>query len=116
MTTREGGFPPHSAAPATRSEDPGRCLTSMDVVAHAPGPLATQLDGEIIALNVERGNYYAMGVTGSRIWELTIEPTSVENVVRDLCAEFDVDADVCRREVVAFAEELRREDLLTVVT
>ena len=77
--------------------------------ADMPG---TDLDGDLLMLNVERGLYHWIQGAGPRIWELLAEPTTERAVVERLMTEFDVPLEVCSAEVAEFVAELRKLDLL----
>jgi hypothetical protein len=94
---------------------PDARVSGGDVVARRAGPLSTLLDGEVVALSVDLGRYYAMGETGSQVWQLTEQPVRVVEVVSQLCTEFDVDEETCLHDVLSFVEQLLRERLLAVL-
>jgi hypothetical protein len=50
--------------------------------------------------------YYGLDVVGARIWELIQEPKPVDEIVRSLLAEFEVEPDICRQEVLSLLNEL----------
>jgi hypothetical protein len=76
--------------------------------------LTTVVDGELIGMSVERGACYGLNGVGTRIWDLLVEPRSIDSLCDQLVQEFDVEPDVCRREVLDLVEELRAEGLITV--
>ena len=93
----------------------GKRLTGADVlVRNEGGLLTTEVDGELIGMSVEQGACYGLNAVGTRIWALLAEPRSVDSLCEQLQAEFDVEGDRCRREVVELLEELRAEKLVTV--
>jgi len=65
-------------------------------------------------MSLDQGKYYAVAATGKRIWDLLAEPRSLGEVCDILEAEFDVTPEVCRNEVLAFAEQLLRNDLIEI--
>lgn len=83
-------------------------------VTRAEGLLATELDGEVVLMNIDRGNYYGLETTARRIWELLEEPKPVAALCAQLQAEFDVTPEVCEREVMHFLAQLRDEGLIVV--
>jgi len=76
--------------------------------------LTTVVDGELIALSVERGACYGLNDIGTRIWELIAEPRSVEDLCEQLRREFEVEEAQCRRQVLEFLEHLRAEGIARV--
>lgn len=76
----------------------------------------TDFPGQTLMMSLDQGKYYAVAATGKRIWDLLGEPMSLGEVCGVLEAEYDVTPEVCRNEVLAFAEHLLRNGLIEVVT
>ncbi len=83
-------------------------------VQRNPKLLANQMDGEIVMMSIANGEYYGLDEVGSRIWELMEKPVSIDNLVEQLMAEFDVDYDGCLRDTQEFLEDLLDKDLVLV--
>ena len=89
-------------------------LAGDDVVLRNEGLLTAELDGELMAMSVERGTCYGLNAVGTRIWDLIAEPQSVDALCEQLRQEFDVGEEECRRDVIALLDEFRAEGLATV--
>ena len=89
-------------------------ITEETTVVRAEKLLAANLDEETILMSIEKGAYYGMEQTARRIWELVETPRTVADLCRQLAEEYDVEPEVCRRDVLAFLEELRSEGLIVV--
>lgn len=90
-------------------------LSGGDVVARCESELlTTEVDGELVAMNVDKGTCYGLNSVGTRIWALIAEPRSIDDLCDRLLAEFKVEEEICRREVVDLLERLRVEGLITV--
>lgn len=87
-------------------------LRADTVVTRNDEPVAVELDRSVVMMSVDQGMYFGLEGTGPRIWSLLEQPRSVAQLCEDLMREFAVDAEVCRREVCAFLEELRRAQLV----
>lgn len=74
--------------------------------------LEADVNGEIVALHVEKGQCYGMNAVASRVWSLLAEPTSPDRICAQLLDEFDVDAETCRAEVDALLSDLKSEGLI----
>jgi hypothetical protein len=68
--------------------------------------LAARVGPEILMMSMEKGLYLGLSETGARIWELVDELGMFEPICRQLETEFEVDREVCEREVRSFLEEL----------
>jgi asparagine synthase (glutamine-hydrolysing) len=77
-----------------------------------PGLLAAEVDGEVAIMSTERGQYYGLGESARRIWELLESPMDLASLASQLTAEYDVDAETCARSTAAFLDELSSEGLL----
>ena len=63
---------------------------------------ATELDGELMMMSVDSGEYYAINEIGSSVWGLIEEPKSVSELCSQLREQFEVDADECIADVLEF--------------
>lgn len=83
-------------------------------VSRNPEIDATDLDGEAVMMNMEKGQYFMMNEVGSRIWEIIDEPTKVSLVIETLIKEFEVDKEECEKTVINFLSELSYAELIKV--
>lgn len=74
--------------------------------------ISTEMDGDIVALSIDLGQYFGMSGIGTRLWEALETPQSVEGLVALICAEYEVDAATARADIVAFVAELNKNGLL----
>lgn len=89
-------------------------LTLDSVVATNPGFMTSEVDGELVMMDVEKGTYYGLDPVASRIWQELAEPTRLGDVCTRLIATYDVEQDRCESEVLAFVADLQRNGLVTV--
>ena len=89
-------------------------LEGSTVVVRRSEPLSAKVGEEIVIFSAEQGAYHAFGVSGSRIWELLEEPTTLAALCGVLRTEYDVDEERCLRDVSSFIEELRQAQLIEV--
>lgn len=61
--------------------------------------LFQELEGESIMLNLRDEYYYSLDETGTRIWQLLAEHGDVEQVVRQMMTEYEVDEASLRQDV-----------------
>ena len=84
------------------------------VVTRNDGLLTAEVDGELMAMSVERGTCYGLDAIGTRIWSLLAEPRTVDELCAALLAEYDVDPGQCRSDLVSLLDDMRAEGLATV--
>jgi len=75
----------------------------------------TTIEGEVLMMSIEKGQYFSLNAIGSRIWDLLETPTEHATLVRQLTEEYDVPAEVCREQVGSFLARLRDRGLLIEV-
>lgn len=84
------------------------------VVARTPKVIDAEVDGEVVALNIDDGACYGLNGVGSRIWRLVEAPVRIADVCTILRAEYSVDQDTCEQQVLEMLEGLRSEGLIAV--
>jgi len=85
-------------------------------VVRSPDQVSGDLDGKVVLLSIENGEYYNLNEVGSRIWVLLEQPMTVAALIERLLAEFEVDRATCEREALGFLDQLQRDNLLRVVS
>jgi hypothetical protein len=85
------------------------------VVACRDDFIEAEIDDEVVALSIERGICYGMNRVGSRIWKLLAEPIRICDLCGALLAAYQVNSDICERQVLDLLEELRAEGLIATL-
>ena len=73
----------------------------------------TDLNGDIVMMDLEKGKYFSLNSVGSRIWEEIQSPVKISEVVNILLSEYDVDRETCEKSVMEFIEGLDNAGLLS---
>lgn len=76
--------------------------------------LFRDLGGEAVLLNLESGKYYGLDEVGTRMWSLLLEHGQVKGAYTALLAEYDVDEERLREDLLHFVEELASHGLLRI--
>jgi hypothetical protein len=87
-------------------------LTLDTPVGWAETAISTEIDGELVALDVTKGVCYGLNRIGTRIWQLVETPRSAREVADVLADEFDVSRDVCLEQTMALLRELAAAELV----
>ncbi len=90
-------------------------LSLATLLVRNPGLVEAEIDHEIVTLNIETGNCYGLNSVGSRIWSLLSAPIRGADVCTRLIEEFQVEPDICEREVLELLERLRAEGLISAL-
>lgn len=95
--------------------DKNNIVLENSMVVQKVGLDATNMDGEIVMMDINRGKYYCFNEVGSRIWELIEKQISVKELISILLNEFEVDRKICKDTVINFLNGIHKEELITVV-
>lgn len=87
-------------------------ITLATLITRSKDILATELDGELVLMSIEQGNYYGLKGTARRIWELAETPCSVGDVCTRLETEYNAPSGCIEVDVIAFVSHLAAESLM----
>ncbi len=90
-------------------------ITAQSVVSWSETPVATEVDQEVVLMNVGRGRCYGLGETGTSVWRRLGSPIRVDDLCRELMLEYQADPEVLARDVISLLEHLQEEGLVKVV-
>ena len=90
-------------------------LTSATTIVRTAEQVCAELDGKVVLLSIENGEYYHMNEVASRLWGLLEKPVTIGALIEQLVAEFDVDAATCQQDAMRFLTALQKDKLLRVV-
>lgn len=76
--------------------------------------VSADLAGEAVILNLKSGVYYGLNEVGGRVWQLLQEPRTVAAIRDTLLEEYEVDRDLCDRDLLAVLQELATAELIEV--
>ena len=85
-----------------------------DTVRVAAGVRVREFDGELIILDLERGDYFGLDEVGARAWEELAYGKSPRAVAIQLCCEYDVEEERALADVRSLVGQLLQRGLVTV--
>lgn len=83
-------------------------------IVRSADTVATEVDGEIVLIDIDAGKYFGMDAVGSEIWRRLESPVRVDALCAALVAHFDGDAAVIEGETLAFLDKLEASNLLKI--
>lgn len=89
-------------------------ISSTHIVTQGEGNIVSDMDGEKVMLSIENGKYYNLGEMGGAIWDLIKSPTSINQLVNSLLAQYEVEQRECEEQVMIFLKMLNDEGLIKV--
>lgn len=82
------------------------------IITRSQELLTSEVDGEVVMMNIESGKYYGINIVGAEIWKLIENPVSVSDICSELVRTFEIDKPTCESEVLTFLGSLESENLL----
>ena len=95
---------------------PNHVITLETTVCRDERFLTTDLDDEIVMMDIDKGSYYGLNGCGTQIWALLTQPITVGNICHRLTEEFEVSSTQCEKDVIDFLQNLSARDMLKVVS
>jgi hypothetical protein len=89
-------------------------LHASDVVVRSDGPLAARIDDELVMLDPRRSAYFGLDPVAAEVWDLLDGSLAICDVCDRLVEHYDVDAETCLHDVLAFVVELADAELVEV--
>lgn len=77
-----------------------------------PGMHAVEMDGELVMMGQDQGEYYGLRDVAASIWQHLAEPRTTDELCALVAEEYDVSAAACRDDVAAFVDELVAKSLV----
>ena len=77
-----------------------------------PGLHAVEMDGELVMMGHEQGEYYGLRDVAASLWQHLAEPHTTDELCALVADEYAVTAEGCRDDVVAFLEQLTDKELI----
>lgn len=84
-------------------------------VKRSDGAVWRVIDGEVVVLLPEEAGIHALTGCGSRIWELIEEETAISEIVKRICAEYEVEPQRAREEVTEYVHKLEAMKLVEII-
>ena len=74
--------------------------------------LASPMGQEVVMIDLESGAYFGLNPIGADLWQRLEKPRRVSDLCAELVREYEVEPEVCTRDVLAWLEKLEAEGLL----
>lgn len=89
-------------------------LDRTSIVTRGGGFIEAEVDGVVVALNVDKGTCYGLNEVATRVWHLITEPRRVGDVCTVLIREYAVDQETCEQQVLELLEDLRAQGMIVL--
>lgn len=92
-----------------------RHILDDSLICRKSDQIYSKIDNEIVMLSISHGEYYNLNPTGSIIWNLLNNPTSLTEIIHFLREHYNIPYDICYSETKEFIEELHLKGLIEFV-
>ncbi len=76
--------------------------------------IQSEIDGEVVMMSIENGQYYGLDPIASQIWALIETPKTVKLICEELLAKYDVSREKCEADVMGFLNEMSTYNIISV--
>lgn len=84
------------------------------IVIAAPDQVSTQLEGQVVILNLKSGGYFGLSAVGARIWQLLEKPIEVRRIRDTILAEYQIDAERCEKDILSILDNMQQAGLIEI--
>lgn len=74
----------------------------------------TDIDGEKVMMDLEKGSYFTLNKVGSTIWDMMEEPISLKQIVHQLRRIYQVDEKECETAVQSFIHRMIHANVVMI--
>ena len=83
-------------------------IRSSDSFRRNPDLIGASIDDELVMMSVEQGQYYGLGGVGPRVWDLIEQPRTFSDLVDQILEEFEVEREVCEKDMLEFLGQMEK--------
>lgn len=92
------------------TQKPSPCTT----IVVSSNQVSSELAGQAVILNIDRGIYFGLDEIGARVWNLIQKPQKVSAVRDALVQEYEVTPQCCEQDLLSLVGNLADEGLVSV--
>jgi len=78
--------------------------------------LVTEVDGETVIMNIDKGTYWGFNNTTTEIWNLLKKPIPFGKIIEQLLNKFEVSEDTCKLETMKILKDLHRLETISIIS
>ncbi len=75
-------------------------------IGHAPSATTAEIDGQLVALDIESGTCFGLNRVATRIWHMLEVPRTASEVSAELALIYDIDEGTCEAQTLELLNEL----------
>jgi hypothetical protein len=87
-------------------------ISDATLISRSPSVLATEVDGEIVMMSIERGRYFGLDDIATDIWKRIETPCSFAALIDRLIADYDADRATIAADLRALLLRMAAQDAI----
>jgi hypothetical protein len=87
-------------------------IADTTIISRSPSVITAEVDGEVVMMSIERGQYFGLDDIGSDIWKRLDPPCAFADLVDRLAADYDADRASIAADVRALLETMAERDVV----
>jgi hypothetical protein len=91
-----------------------RLTTDATIVAAHKRQLSTTLAGEVVILDVDRGEYFGLDGVGTVVWHMLQTPCRLADLVDRIVSEYDVSRETAEEDLHGLLADLAARGLIEI--
>ncbi len=88
-------------------------LTDQTLLTAKPDIIDSEIDDEIVMMNIDTGAYFGLDDIASIIWQKMKEPIQYGDLIDSLTAEYEVERQQCIDDLQPLLQQMQSEGLIT---
>ena len=89
-------------------------LSDLSVISVTKEAVHCDVEDEVVILGLKDGVYYGLSPVGAFIWNLIQEPKTVAEIREAVLDEYDVEKEVCEKDIMELIAELSDKGLVDI--
>jgi len=77
--------------------------------------ITAELDGELVLMHTNSGEYFGMDKTTTKMWNLLEQPMTIESLVLELTQIFEVEKDRCETDIKPVLSTMMNRGFLNTI-
>jgi hypothetical protein len=96
----------------SNSVDATSRIADSTIISRSPSVVTAEIDGEVVMMSIEQGQYFGLDDIGSDIWKRLDPPCAFADLIERLAADYDADRDSIAADVRALLEIMAERDVV----
>ena len=94
------------------SADATSPIADSTMISRSPSVLTAEVDGEVVMMSIEQGQYFGLDDIGSDIWKRIEPPCSFATLIDGLTADYDADRATILADVHSLLLRMAEQDVV----